>query len=326
MRGRLGVVLSVVALVFTAGTSAAEMRVTLLGTGTPTPRPGSFGASTLVEAGPERLIFDLGRGSTIRLFQKRIPLGSITAHFITHLHSDHIVGLPDMWLTGWLGTPYASRKSPMVIFGPKGTVAMTENLTKAFSEDIRIRIDDENYPPEGVAFAAKDIEPGPVYERNGVKVSAIEVNHGEKIKPSFGYVVEYDGKKLVLSGDTKPDARVEKAAEGADLLIHEVAVIDPALLKDYPNYRAIEDHHTSPEEAGKIFAAARPKLAVYSHIVFATVKPVQDVPEEVLVARTRTTYSGPLVVGRDLMSFVISDHVEAFAPNGEAVKPLTAGP
>jgi ribonuclease Z len=326
MRGRLGVVLSVVALVFTAGTSAAEMRVTLLGTGTPTPRPGSFSASTLVEAGPERLIFDLGRGSTIRLFQKRIPLGSTTAHFITHLHSDHIVGLPDMWLTGWLGTPYASRKSPMVIFGPKGTVAMTENLTKAFSEDIRIRIDDENYPPEGVAFAAKDIEPGPVYERNGVKVSAIEVNHGEKIKPSFGYVVEYDGKKLVLSGDTKPDARVEKAAEGADLLIHEVAVIDPALLKDYPNYRAIEDHHTSPEEAGKIFAAARPKLAVYSHIVFATVKPVQDVPEEVLVARTRTTYSGPLVVGRDLMSFVISDHVEAFAPNGEAVKPLTAGP
>jgi ribonuclease Z len=321
----LGLVLSVAASVFAGEVSAGEMRVTLLGTGTPTPRLGSFSASTLVEAGSERLIFDLGRGSTIRLFQKKIPLGSITAHFIAHLHSDHVVGLPDMWLTGWLGTPYGSRKSPMVIFGPKGTLAMTENLTKAFSEDIRIRIDDENYPPEGVAFAAKDIEPGPAYERNGVKVSAIEVNHGEKIKPSFGYVVEYDGKKLVLSGDTKPDARVEKAAEGADLLIHEVAVIDPALLKDYPNYRAIEDHHTSPEEAGKIFASAKPKLAVYSHIVFATVKPVQDVPEETLIARTQTTYKGPLIVGRDLMSFVISDHVEAFAPNGEPLKPLTGG-
>src|SRR5260370_30960014 len=104
---------------------------------------------------------------------------------------------------------------------------MTENLTNAFSEDIRIRIDDENYPPEGVAFAAKDIEPGPAYERNGVKVSAIEVNHGEKIKPSFGYVVEYDGKKPPLSGDTKPDARAEKSAECAELLIPEAPRLDP---------------------------------------------------------------------------------------------------
>ena len=165
-----------------------------------------------------------------------------------------------------------------------------------------------------------------VYERNGVKVSAIEVNHGEKIKPALGYVVEFDGKKVVLSGDTKPDARVEKAAEGADLLIHEVAMIDPELLKDYPNYRAIADHHTAPEDAGKIFAQARPKLAVYSHIVFATVKLVQDVPEDVLIARTRATYQGPLVVGRDLMSFVISDKVEAFAPDGGRFQPASGAP
>ncbi|WP_342728297.1 MBL fold metallo-hydrolase [Bradyrhizobium sp. B097] len=311
----------VVAILAGAGMArAAEMRVTLLGTGTPTPRLSSFSAATLVEAGPEKLMFDFGRGSTIRLFQKKIPIGAITAHFITHLHSDHIVGLPDMWLTGWIGTPFGSRKTPMVIFGPKGTVAMTENLTKAFAEDIRIRIDDENYPPSGVAFAAKDIEPGPVYENNGVKVTAIEVNHGDKIKPSFGYVVEYDGKKVVLSGDTKPDQRVAKAAEGADLLIHEVAVIDPDLFKAYPNYRAIENHHTSPEEAGKIFAQAKPKLAVYSHIVFASQPPTQDVPEDALLKRTRTTYQGPLVIGHDLMSFVISDKVEAFAPDGTAMK------
>ncbi|MCC8955973.1 MBL fold metallo-hydrolase [Bradyrhizobium sp. Pear77] len=320
MRQKLWLVL-VAAIVAGAGAArAAEMRVTLLGTGTPTPRLSSFSAATLVEAGPEKLIFDFGRGSTIRLFQKKIPIGAITAHFITHLHSDHVVGLPDMWLTGWIGTPFGSRKTPMVIFGPKGTVAMTENLTKAFSEDIRIRIDDEGYPPSGVAFAAKDIEPGPVYENNGVKVTAIEVNHGDKIKPSFGYVVEYDGKKVVLSGDTKPDERVAKAAAGADLLIHEVAVIDPDLFTAYPNYRAIENHHTSPEEAGKIFTQAKPKLAVYSHIVFASQPPTQDVPEDALLKRTRTTYQGPLVIGRDLMSFVISDKVEGFAPDGTAMK------
>ncbi|SDR93469.1 MBL fold metallo-hydrolase [Bradyrhizobium canariense] len=328
MRVRLGLTLSAVVLTafaWVGAADAAEIKVTLLGTGTPTPRLSSFSASTLVEAGSERLIFDFGRGSSIRLFQKKIPLGSITAHFITHLHSDHVVGLPDMWLTGWIGTPYGSRKSPMVIYGPKGTVAMTENLTKAFSEDIRIRVADEDYPPAGVAFDAHDIEPGLAYDHNGVKVTAIEVNHGEKIKPAFGYIIEFDGKKVVLSGDTRPDQRVAKAAAGADLLIHEVAIIDPTLLKSYPNYRAIEDHHTSPEEAGKIFSTAKPKLAVYSHIVFATLPPVQDVPEEALIARTRTTYDGPLLVGRDLMSFTISDEVKAFAPDGTAIKPPVAG-
>src|SRR5262249_13154880 len=143
---------------------AEPITVTLLGTGTPTPRVSSFSASTLIEAGPEKLLFDIGRGSTIRLFQKRIPLGATTAHFVTHMHSDHLVGLPDLWLTGWVATPWASRKTPMVIYGPKGTVEMTENLTKAFADDIRIRMDDEHLPAEGIAFDAKDIAPGVVYE------------------------------------------------------------------------------------------------------------------------------------------------------------------
>ncbi|BAM90643.1 putative hydrolase [Bradyrhizobium oligotrophicum S58] len=127
----------------------------------------------------------------------------------------------------------------------------------------------------------------------------------------------------MLSGDTKPDPRVEKAAEAADLLIHEVAVIDPGLLTSFPSYRAIQDHHTSPEEAGRIFSEAKPKLAVYSHIVFATVKPVQNVPEDALIARTPTSYQGPLVVGRDVSSLIISDDVKAFAPDGSPIAPLT---
>ena len=302
---------------------AEPITVTLLGTGTPTPRLSSFSASTLIEAGPEKLLFDIGRGSTIRLFQKRIPLGAMTAHFITHMHSDHLVGLPDLWLTGWVATPWASRKTPMVIYGPKGTVAMTENLTKAFADDIRIRMDDEHLPAEGIAFDAKDIAPGVVYERNSVRVTAIEVNHGPKIKPSFGYVIEFDDKKVVLSGDTKYDERIAAAAKGADLLVHEVAMIQPELSKTYPSYKDIEDHHTSPEEAGRIFAQAQTKLSVYSHIVFASNPPVPDVPEAELVKRTRTTFRGPLVVGQDLMTITIDAGVAVANAKGETVKPLT---
>ena len=303
------------------GAQADVLKVTLLGTGTPTPRLSAFSASTLVEAGKQKLLFDLGRGSTMRLFQKRIPLGSINAHFITHMHSDHVVGLPDMWLSGWIATPWASRKTPMVLFGPRGTVSMTENLTKAFAEDIRIRIDDEHLPPEGVTFAAKDVEAGLVYEKDGVKVTAIDVNHGDKIKPSFGYVIEYDGKKVVLSGDTKYDERIAAAAKGADLLIHEVCIIQPDLAKSFPSYREIEDHHTSPEDAGKIFTLAGARLSVYSHIVFATQPPQPDVPDADLIARTRTTYAGPLVVGRDLYSFSIDNGV--VSATDAADKPLT---
>lgn len=314
---RAGLVL----LAFATVASAEPMKVTLLGTGVPTPRPTSFSASTLVEAGSEKLLFDLGRGATIQLYKLKIPLGAITANFITHLHSDHVVGLPDMWLTGWLATPWASRKGPMKLYGPKGTVAMAENLTKAFADDVRIRIDDEHLDPVAVTFAAKDVEAGRVYENNGVTVSAIEVNHGEKIKPSFGYIIEYGGHKVVLSGDTKYDERIAKAAEGADLLIHEVAVIEPELLVKNPVYKDIQAHHTSPEEAGQIFAAARPKLAVYSHIVFGTVKPAPDIPEEPLILRTRTAYKGPLLVGRDMMSFRIGDTVDAFSPDGTRLEP-----
>lgn len=314
---RAGLVL----LAFTASASAEPIKVTLLGTGVPTPRPSSFSASTLVEAGSEKLLFDLGRGSTMQLYKLKIPLGAITANFLTHMHSDHLVGLPDMWLTGWLATPWASRKGPMKLYGPKGTVAMTENLTRAFAEDIRIRMDDEHLDPAAIAFAAKDIEPGRVYDSNGVKVTAIEVNHGDKIKPSFGYVIEYNGHKVVLSGDTKYDERIARAAEGADLLIHEVAVIEPELLVRNPVYKDIGAHHTSPEEAGRIFASARPKLAVYSHIVFGTVKPAPDIPEEPLILRTRTEYKGPLLVGRDMMSFRIGDTVEAFTPDGARLEP-----
>ena len=119
---------------------AAEplLKVTLLGTGSPRPAPDRNGPSTLVEAGGLKLLFDMGRGNTVSLFRAGVPLGSIDAHFITHMHSDHINGLPDLYLTGWLGVPYANRTNPFVVYGPSGTQAMIRNLYAAFSADRRI--------------------------------------------------------------------------------------------------------------------------------------------------------------------------------------------
>src|SRR4051794_4420861 len=169
-------------LQFSAFAAADELKVMLLGTGSPVPSPNRFSQSTLVEAGSQKLVFDMGRGVSIRLAQLDISLGSVSAHFITHLHSDHLDGLTDLWSTGWLPTPFGSRKLPMVIYGPKGTVAMTGHLTEAFSEDIRVRKTDELLPPEGIAFDAHDVEPGELYSHDGVTVTAFDVDHGELIK------------------------------------------------------------------------------------------------------------------------------------------------
>jgi ribonuclease Z len=289
--------------------SADDFTVTLLGTGNPIPSPERFGNSTLIEAGGQRLVFDMGRGVTIRLWQKQIPLGTITAHFLTHLHSDHVNGLSDLWLSGWIQTPFGGRKTPFIIYGPAGTEKMMASLWEAFSEDRRIRIEDEKNPIEGIKIDAHDVKPGVVYEKNGVVVTAFEVDHGVYIKPVYGYKITYKGHSVVISGDTRYSTNVENAARGADLLIHEVAMIPEKLLADYPAYKAVLEHHISPELAGKLFSAARPKTVVYSHMVLSSL-PSKGIkaptPEEVLAA-TRKTYDGKVVIGADLMTFKIDD-------------------
>ncbi|SFC05734.1 ribonuclease Z [Polaromonas sp. OV174] len=289
---------------------AGDFKVTLLGTGVPNPRPDRFSQSTLVEAGSQKMVFDMGRGVSIRLWQAGIPMGSINAHFLTHFHSDHTIGVPDLWLTGWLQPPYGRRTSPFLIYGPKGTKALMDGLQSAYADDIKIRLVDERNPPAGIAVDAKEFEaPAVVYERDGVKVSSFVVDQGDDIKPSVGYKVEYRGRSVVMSDDTRLSSEVVRQATGADLLIHEVAVIAPDLLKRSPSFQRIFGHHTSPEEAGTVFARAKPKLAVYSHIARYGDAATPAPPEDAIVQQTRKTYDGPLLLGEDLMQFDIGETV-----------------
>lgn len=287
--------------IVTAQADPGTFRVTLLGTGTPVPSPERFGASTLIEAGDQKLVFDFGRGVTIRLAQLKIPFGKINAHFLTHFHSDHVNGLPDLWLTGWLRPAYGMRNDPFVLYGPPGLERLTKGLEMAFARDIEIRKVDEKDPDAGIAFEDHEVKPGLVYDRDGVKVSAFYNDHGAFVVPSYGYRIEYGGRSVVLSGDTRYNAEVAKQATGADLLIHCVTVIPDELLKQVPAYTAIYQHLASPEDAGRVFAEARPKLAVFSHIGLNGTATVDD-----LLARTRKLYDGPLVVGADLMSIDVA--------------------
>ncbi len=286
--------------------SGGVLQVTLLGTGNPRPSLDRFGPSILVEAGPHRLLIDAGRGATQRLFQigARDALVGVDMVLLTHLHSDHVVGLPDLWLTSWV----FGRAKPLQVIGPAGTAEMAGHLEQAFAWDVAMRSSDELFPRDGVRLAARNVQPGVVIEREGLRITAFAVDHGGVTAPAFGYRVDYQGRSAIFSGDTVLSEALVEHARGVDVLVHEV--ISPevelrrAQVPDPEAVKRILAHHTSPEQAGTLFSRIKPRLAVYSHIV-----PSPATAED-LVGPTRRTYTGPLAVGYDLMTIVIGETID----------------
>ena len=307
--------LVVIVLVIPASSQAESMRVTLLGTGTPNPHPERFGPSTLVEAGSQRLLFDAGRGVTIRLNQLGIPMREVTAVFITHFHSDHLVGLADLWLIGWLPPNYGRRQVPLSIWGPSGLSKITAGMEQAYSTDIAIRVKDEALPRSAATFDVNEYaEGGVIYEHEGVTVTSFEVNHGELIKPAFGYRIDYGGRSVVISGDTRFDRNLIEVAQGVDLLVHEVVAIPEALFAVNPGMKRVEAHHTTPEEVGTVMSEAKPRLGVLTHYVLTSGPGIPPETKEKVLGRVKTRYSGPIVAGHDLMAIEVGETVRVVGP------------
>ena len=291
-------------------TTNGEFRVTVLGSGTPVPRIDRFGPATLIEAGNQKLLVDAGRGVTMRLWQLKIPLSQIERLFLTHYHSDHTNGIPDLWLTGWLPPRWGQRKTPFCVTGPIGAKTLMSKLEEAYALDIKIRLEDEKVPIEGIQTEVTEFDrDGVVYEKDGLKVIAFEVDHGDVIKPAYGFRFEYNGRAAVLSGDTRYHPNVVKYGMDADLLIHEVGAAKAELLRD-PSLKLILDHHSTPHDAGRVFVQTKPKLAAYTHLVLLGSEKVEPVTIDEVVAQTREVYEGPLVVCEDLMSFEIGEVVK----------------
>lgn len=267
-----------------------EMRVTLLGTGTPFPNAEQFGSAILIEAAAKKFLFDCGRGVVIRLAQIAVDPKEINGLFLTHLHSDHVVGIPDLWLTAW----FLGRNKPLPIWGPPGTRNMAEHLAHAFDFDIRVRQDSPDpLPAKGVQIDAKEIEQGEIYNDGSVRVSAFLVDHGS-VKPSFGYRIDCGGRSVVISGDTKFCQNLVDFAKNTDCLIHSAWSAgwkNPAP----PSQRSI----ASGEDAGRAFAIVKPKLAIVDHY--------KD--EEGLEEAVRENYKGPLVIAKDLMRIKVGNTV-----------------
>lgn len=283
-------------------------RVVLLGTGTPPADPDRSGPATAIVVNGTPYLVDIGAGVVRRAKLAVADRGinaleptNLRVVFVTHLHSDHTVGYPDLVLTPWV----LGRRVPFEVYGPPGIKHMTEHVLEAYDADFATRskhYEEKLYAvgtfPEGRKVNAHEIKPGVVYKDANVTVSAFPTTHAME---SYGYRFETADRTIVISGDTNPAQATIDACNSCDVLIHEVLTHDWLSRRpDFVNYAA--KFHTTTSQLAELATKAKPRLLVLYHASIAW-RPVVDDQRsrpEVLLSEMISKYSGHVVVGRDL--------------------------
>jgi len=276
----------------------------MLGTGTPRPDPNRSGPATAIVVNDTPYLIDFGPGVIRRAaaaYQNGVTAFgpgavNITTTFLTHLHSDHTVGYPDLIFTPWV----MGRTTPLEVYGPHGIKAMTESILKAWQIDIDGRVNGLNrHNSTGYKVNAHEIAPGVVYQDRNITVTAFPVRHEEMVN-SFGYRFETPDRTIVISGDTAPTQALIDHSRGCDVLIHEaysMATYDRVSPRSQEFRRT---HHTSSVELAKIANAVKPALLVVYHRSNAGGGLLSSDSEDVLLDEIRRNYSGRVVAAHDL--------------------------
>ena len=271
-------------------------RVVMLGTGTPNADPDRSGPCVAVVVRGRAYLVDSGPGLVRRAAAaERNGIAALAPEkldivFITHLHSDHTVGLPDLMFTPWV----LERHQPLEVYGPPGVRTMTDHLLAAYAEDIRIRTEGlEPDKSDGWQAHAHEIAAGVVYRDSNVTVTAFEVPHANW-HHAFGFRFDTPDKVVVISGDTRPSDAVVTACAGCDILVHEVYSADRLVTRPPEWQRYHAGAHTSTTELAVIATRARPRLLVLYHQLF------WGTDDEGLVREVKRGYDGAVVSAKDL--------------------------
>lgn len=281
----------------TTTTHKVTTKVVLLGTGTPRPFPDRSGPATAIVVDNKAYLVDFGPGVVRRAAAAAsdtpaLEVTKLTVAFLTHLHSDHTAGYPDLILTPWV----MGRKEELNVYGPEGIEEMTKHVMHAWQQDIEVRTKGLEHA-DPVVVRAHDVKPGVVYKDHKVKVTAFRVPHGEWPQ-AFGYRFDALGRTIVISGDTSPSSELVANCQKCDVLIHEVyspVSIAPAM-PDWNAYRA--KYHTSTEQLAEIANWSKPALLIVYHVAGRGVN--GRIPDEQLLQEIQKTYQGKVVIGHDL--------------------------
>jgi len=300
-----GAALALIALILTTAAHAQQTQVVLLGTGSPPADPDRSGPATAIVVNDTPYLVDFGAGVVRRAKSAVVDRGiagldpvKLRIVFVTHLHSDHTVGYPDLILTPWV----LGRRVPLEVYGPSGIGHMTEHVLEAYSADFATRTRDRALYtvgafPEGHAVNAHEIKPGVVYKDANVTVTAFATKHAME---SYGYRFDTPDRSIVISGDTNPTQATIDACRGCDVLIHEVLTHD--WLSRRPDFHAYAaQHHTTTTQLTELATKAKPGLLILYHASLS-LRPAVDsqrsTPATLLNEMSR--YPGRVVVGRDL--------------------------
>ena len=282
-----------------APTSASPTQIVLLGTGNPSADPDRMGPSVAIVVNDTSYLVDCGAGvvrraaAAARKGVTGLAIPKLKIAFITHLHSDHTVGYPDLILSPWV----LGRKDPLEVFGPAGIKAMTDHILAAYSEDIELRINGlEHGNPTGYKVNAHEIKPGVVFKDANVTVKAFPVHHGSW-REAYGYRFETRDKVVVLSGDCAPSQSVIDNCAGCDVLLHEVYT-QLGYEESKPDWRKyVTNFHTSTKELAELATKARPKLLVLYHQMFFG---GEKDTEEGMLKEMREFYPGKVISAHEL--------------------------
>jgi ribonuclease BN (tRNA processing enzyme) len=275
--------------------TASATRVVLIGTGTPAIDPDRSGPCTAIVVNDTAYLVDMGPGLVRRArsaqISRAIPALDPTKFrvvFVTHLHSDHTVGYPDLIFSPWT----LGRRFPLEVYGPKGIKSMTEHLLEAYREDIETRTNPHGNQrdfPEGHKVNAHEITPGVIYKDNNVTVTAFATKHAME---SYGYRFDTKDRSIVISGDTNPTEATIAACNNCDVLIHEAH--SPAWIESRPPtfQKFSSQYHTTTPQLSELAKRAKPKLLILYHCGGFSL--------EEIFREMSTSYPGHFVVSRDL--------------------------
>lgn len=296
------------------------MRLTLLGTGCPVVSTDRYGPAALVESGTTRVLVDCGSGVTQRLLAAGCPGRDLDLVLLTHLHSDHLVDLFQLIVSSW----HQGRDRPQRVLGPRGTRAHVEGLMALWRPELDQRIAHERRPSTAaLEVEVEEIADGWSNELGKLGIAAFEVDH-RPVRQAFGFSFANGGKRAVISGDTRPCAALEAAAQDCDLLVNEVFVhrempVVPGL-RSAETVERVAGYHTLSSEVGKLAARAGARALALTHVV----PPAAD--RDALLAEVATDFAGPLVLGEDLMRFDLAAGTVAYGKARWRLAPCRATP